>query len=209
MPKLWAARKVGVLAQRLKLEGRNRELLDELRETALRYGIVSEYTSYLVLEEDAQIPRDRAVAGRAAGGAVPPTIASAPVTGQGAVMKAESMRRAREARSSADLAHAEEAMQAANTSSTKMRSAGGRSFEERNGVWTDAALKKNLAVVEVEPYSSAYFTVLRALPELEAVWKAMPASVTAGKRVAIGVKAGGKKQLSRAELASLVQRFRS
>ncbi len=45
IPKLWASRKVGALSQHIKLNGPNAELLDQLRETALRYGIVSEYTS--------------------------------------------------------------------------------------------------------------------------------------------------------------------
>ena len=210
MPKLWAARKVGVLSQRLKLEGSNRELLDELRETALRYGIVSEYTSYLVLEEDALPLRDRVVAGRAQSGSlVPPAAAPAPMSGQAAVMKAESMRRAREASSTADLAHAEAAMNQASGASTSVRVVGGRRFEERNGVWTDLAWQPPTETVDVEPFSSAYFAVLRALPELEPVWKAFPSSVMKGKRVSIGVKAGGLKQLTEQQVRDLAARFRS
>jgi Ca-activated chloride channel family protein len=213
MPKLWAARKVGELAQQLKLEGQNRALLDELRETALRYGIVSEYTSYLVLEEDAQLPRDRIAVGRAAGnvraqaGAVPP--AAPQVSGQSAVMKAESMRRAREAKSTADIAHAEAAMNQAAGAASDRRMIGGRTFEERNGQWTDVLARPAAETITVEPFSSAYFAMLRALPELEPIWRALPTSVTHGKRVSIEVKQGGKKQLSAQELQSVVARFRS
>ncbi len=199
MPKLWAARKVGALAQQIKLNGQNPELIDALRQTALRYGIVSEYTSYLVLEEDARQP----VAVMAP--------APAAMSGRGAVMKAESMRRAREAKSTADLAHAEAAMDqavAGNASSVR-RNVGGRVFEMRNGVWTDVAIRTKAAPVEIEPFSNAYFALLRALPELEAVWKALPSSVTGGNRIAIAVKAGGKKQLTSVELQNLVMRFRS
>ncbi|HET9441095.1 MAG TPA: VIT domain-containing protein [Longimicrobiales bacterium] len=213
IPKLWAARKVGALAQQIKLHGQNPELLEALRATALRYGIVSEYTSYLVLEEDARpmVARDAAT-GRAAGRAG--NVAAAPppamATGQSAVMKAESMRRAREARSTADLAHAEEAMQrAAAASSSSHRSVGGRSYENRGGVWTDVTLRAKQDVVHIEPFSNAYFAVLRTLPELAPVWKVLPSSVTAGKRVGIGLKAGGRKQLTQQELNNLVTRFRS
>jgi Ca-activated chloride channel family protein len=207
IPKLWASRKVGALAQQIKLHGQNPELLDALRQTALRYGIVSEYTSYLVLEEDArpQIAVGR-VGGRAAAAAAPPPTAT---TGQGAVMKAESMRRAREARSAADLAHAEAAMDAvANSNGAARRTVGGRVFELRNNVWTDLGIRSKMAPVEIEPFSNAYFAVLRALPELEAVWKVLPNSVTGGNRIAIAVKAGGRKQLSAVELQDLVRRFR-
>lgn len=207
MPKLWAARKVGALSQRLKLEGQNREILEELRETALRYGIVSEYTSYLVLEEDAQLPRDRVATGRV-GGAVPPS-APAMQSGRAAVMKAESARRAREVRSAADLAHAEAAMNQASGASATMRMVAGRSFEERNGVWTDLLWKPPTETIDVEPFSAAYFALLRALPELEPIWKALPSNVTAGKRVSIGVKTGGRKQLSETQLREIVERFRS
>ena len=61
----------------------------------------------------------------------------------------------------------------------------------------------------VEPFSSAYFAVLRALPELEPIWKTLPASVVKGKRASIGVKAGGRKQLSEAQLRELVSKFRN
>ena len=212
MPKLWAARKVGVLAQQLKLEGTNRELLEELRETALRYGIVSEYTSYLVLEEDAQLPPPVAV-GRAAGNAprgFRESVAAAPAaSGQAAVMKAESMRRAREARSAADLASAEAVLNQASGGNGDRRVVGGRTFEERNGVWTDVRWQPPTETVDIEPFSNAYFAVLRALPELEPIWKTLPSSVTAGKRVSVGVKNGGRKQLTDVQLRELVAKFRS
>ena len=82
-------------------------------------------------------------------------------------------------------------------------------FEMRAGIWTDLAIRTKAAPVEIEPFSNAYFALLRALPELEQVWKALPSSVTGGNRIAIAVKSGGKKQLSAAELNNLVTRFRS
>ena len=194
--KLWAARKVGALAQQIKLNGQNPELVEALRQTALRYGIVSEYTSYLVLEEEArpQVAVGR-VGGRASTAAPPP--AAAPSVGQGAVMKAESMRRAREARSAADLAHAEAAMNVAERDAgATRRTIGGRVFELRDNIWTDVAIRTKQAPIEIEPFSNAYFAVLRALPELEPVWKALPSSVTGGNRVSIAVRAGGKRDLS-------------
>jgi Ca-activated chloride channel family protein len=208
MPKLWAARKVGALAQQIKLHGENPELVETLRQTALRYGIVSEYTSYLVLEDEARplVLQNGVQAGRAAGAANAPAPA---VTGQSAVMRAEAMRRAREASSAADIAQAEKTLELdAARASGNRRVVHGRTFEKRNGVWTDVAVDRK-AVVHIEPFSDAYFAVLRALPELAPVWKQLPTSITAGKRVAIGLKADGRKQISQQELHNLVLRFRS
>jgi hypothetical protein len=50
IPRLWASRKIGELTQELRLHGHNRELEEDIRQTALRYGVLSEYTSYLVQE---------------------------------------------------------------------------------------------------------------------------------------------------------------
>ena len=50
IPKLWAARKAGVLTTQVRLHGANPELVEEIRQLGLRYGVLTEYTSYLVEE---------------------------------------------------------------------------------------------------------------------------------------------------------------
>ena len=96
----------------------------------------------------------------------------------------------------------------ARVANSDRRLVSGRTFEKRNGVWTDVAAGSK-TVVHIEPFSDAYFALLRALPELAPIWKQLPSSVTAGKRVAIGLKTGGRKQISPQELSDLVARFRS
>ncbi len=52
--RLWASRKIGHLLQQIRLHGEDRELVDEIVELSVRYGIVTPYTSFLVEEpEDA------------------------------------------------------------------------------------------------------------------------------------------------------------
>lgn len=48
--RLWATRKMGALLEQVRREGPNDELIDAIVELSLEYGIVSPYTSYLVLE---------------------------------------------------------------------------------------------------------------------------------------------------------------
>src|SRR5207245_5243832 len=45
---LWAARKAGALSRDIRLHGPNPEILDRKGGVALRYGILTDYTSYLV-----------------------------------------------------------------------------------------------------------------------------------------------------------------
>src|SRR3989454_3791468 len=55
---LWAARKAGALSHEIRLRGQTSELMDALKQLALRYGILTEYTSYLVQEPTVVARRD-------------------------------------------------------------------------------------------------------------------------------------------------------
>ena len=52
LPSLWAARRIGFLLDQIRLRGENRELTDEVTRLARLYGIVTPYTSYLILEDE-------------------------------------------------------------------------------------------------------------------------------------------------------------
>src|SRR2546427_3767395 len=56
---LWAARKAGALSREIRLHGPNPEVVSELKRLALRYGILTEYTSYLVQEPNQVAVRAR------------------------------------------------------------------------------------------------------------------------------------------------------
>ncbi|HSH95099.1 MAG TPA: VWA domain-containing protein, partial [Roseimicrobium sp.] len=58
LPRLWATRRVGYLMDELRLRGESKELKDEVTELARRYGIVTPYTAYLIVEDE----RSRGVA---------------------------------------------------------------------------------------------------------------------------------------------------
>ncbi len=54
IPRLWATRRVGYLLDEIRLHGENSELRDEVTELARKYGIVTPYTAYLIVEDEAQ-----------------------------------------------------------------------------------------------------------------------------------------------------------
>lgn len=51
VPRLWAIRKVGYLLDEIRLNGERAELKDEIVSLGKKYGIVTPYTSYLVVED--------------------------------------------------------------------------------------------------------------------------------------------------------------
>jgi Ca-activated chloride channel family protein len=53
IPSLWASRAVGYLLDQIRLHGENKELVDEVVRLAKKHGIITPYTSYLILEDEA------------------------------------------------------------------------------------------------------------------------------------------------------------
>jgi Ca-activated chloride channel family protein len=51
IPRLWATRKIGYLFSEIKMNGESPELVDEITKLSKEHGIITPYTSYLVLEE--------------------------------------------------------------------------------------------------------------------------------------------------------------
>ena len=54
IPALWASRAVGYMLDQIRLKGENEELKQEIIELARTYGIITPYTSYLIVEDEEQ-----------------------------------------------------------------------------------------------------------------------------------------------------------
>jgi Ca-activated chloride channel family protein len=52
VPRMWASAKIGYLLDEIRLHGSQKELIDEIVRLSKRYGIITEYTSYLVNEDE-------------------------------------------------------------------------------------------------------------------------------------------------------------
>ena len=212
IPQLWASRKIGELSRQLRLNGHDPELVEAIRETALRYGLLSEYTSYLVQEPEF-VARSTGLGARGAGtsGSVAAAPAPAEAVGAASVARAEVDRDRREARTLKSVVAADEAVLndlAGRAHGPDARHVAGRLFMERNGVWTDLAAADSLRRITVEPFSPAYFTLIRELREIEPVVQAFDRVVIAGKQVAIEVAPGGVRELSASAVKKVVTGFR-
>lgn len=54
IPRLWATRRIGFLLDEIRLRGENKELREEVTELARKYGIVTPYTAYLIVEDESK-----------------------------------------------------------------------------------------------------------------------------------------------------------
>jgi Ca-activated chloride channel family protein len=204
IPRLWASRKIGVLQQAIRLNGPNAEVVEEIRRTALRYGLLSEYTSYLVQEPDVVATGGRMLQMRMRDAAPAPASEQA---GAGAVATARADQERRELKSMAQLNAADTVVLMRGHFGQAQRVAGRMFQQQRNGTWTDLLHADSLPVVKIEPFSPAYFEVLRQLPELRDVVQQMDRVVIAGRRVSIQFEAGGRT--TAADARDVVARFRA
>jgi Ca-activated chloride channel family protein len=182
LPHLWAMRRVGHLLDQIRLNGESKELRDEIVELGTRYGIVTPYTSYLVLEPEqrrelsAFSPEDvfqqrsdskrraaaRPVQGRQPAPEPPPPAAlPVEVAGSGAVAFSRDKEELRKAET---LATASRSSDSAN----QIRQVAGKTFYLRDGVWTDSEFKAEakLSVVKLKFASDEYFDLIGQEPKL-------------------------------------------
>jgi Ca-activated chloride channel family protein len=209
IPRLWASRRIGDLTRQIRLEGASDGLVREVRELGLRYGILTEYTSYLVQDPNlAMTPRDdRRLLQE--GSRFAPAAAPTAQTGKVAFDRAQESGRMSRANNLAGAeSAADEKLAALSTGERELRRVGGHLFREENGVWTDLAHGDSLRVVTVAPFSAAYFAVVRALPELTVSLQTGSAVLIAGRKASLKVASGGRETLSAAEVREFVRQFR-
>ncbi len=210
LPRLWASRKLGFLTRRVWTEGETKELVDEIRRTALRYGLPSPYTSYLVMEPGANV--DEILQ---AGGVPPGATAGgwergmpAPTAGAAAVDRAREAKALREVGSVADLLNAQAEIQGGSPGGFQgARWVGGRLFQLRDGVWEEMGLREDVEVVRVEPFSRAYFDLLDRIPELKEFARELPQLEIQGHELRISITEGGQVSLSPGDLREIRGRF--
>src|SRR5438874_10882490 len=80
VPRLWATRRVGFLLDEIRIHGETAELRDETTELARKYGIVTPYTAYLIVEDEdrRRVPMaDRSMQSMSADGATRAEVAKA------------------------------------------------------------------------------------------------------------------------------------
>jgi Ca-activated chloride channel family protein len=187
LPHLWAMRRVGHLLDQIRLNGASKELRDEIVELGTRYGIVTPYTSHLVLEREMRMLQSGVLAPGAVG-----------------LPRSDSNRATTKTRESADEANAQrmselaaiantarggakasgndavvfsknnnelrnaENLASAPSSLSNMRQVAGKNFYLNDGVWNDSEFKADakLPVIRLKFASDEYFNLVGQEPKL-------------------------------------------
>jgi Ca-activated chloride channel family protein len=210
--RLWASQRVGFLSAEKRKNGGSSELDDEIRMLGERYGIPTEFTSYLVTEpqfamnRQAQTRRDMPRLASAASGVASPAAPPA------AEMRFESAKAASAQRAASSIAVLD-SISLAKTSvdakekdaSASTRTVNGHTFVLRDGVWTDSRFTTSLTITKIKPFSKAYFDLVAALPELRASLALGDRVIAVGRDRAISTSDDGVSELAPSLLAAIVK----
>lgn len=166
IPRLWATRKIGHLLNQIRLHGPDQETIDQIVRLSIRYGIVTEYTSYLVTEPMAlgnAAQEDIAKQEFDSAFAAP----AEPSHGQDAVEKAAGQGAMAEAEAPVEGLEQVGGIQVNDV----VRTVGSQTFLYVDGLWIDTRFDPDtMETVKVSFLSDEYFALVDARPELAAAF---------------------------------------
>lgn len=127
IPRLWATRKIGYLLNQIRLLGPDEETIEQVVRLSLKFGIVTPYTSYLVLED---MPMGSEAQREAAQDAYQQAVRQPTqlAFGEEAVQKAVE---------GGAMAQAEQPAELSMEQQSIVRQAGGKTFMFKDGIWVD------------------------------------------------------------------------
>jgi Ca-activated chloride channel family protein len=158
IPRLWASRKIGYLLAEIRLHGEDPELKEEVIRLSKSYGIITPYTSYLIVEEE-----KRRLGGRSG------------EWGRALAPQADKIAEAKEAmekesgKAAVDTSVHFKALQKGKLEEeafAQVKEVAGKVFYLKNGIWVDSLYKKDMKEQRIEYASKGYFDFVFAHPEL-------------------------------------------
>jgi Ca-activated chloride channel family protein len=169
--RLWATRKIGYLLQQVRLSGEEKELVDEIVDLSVRYGIVTPYTSFLV--EEPELALREAGRSEIVEQVVVQATALPAVSGEAAVDRSSQEKQlfAAEAPMAAPtmVAGAGSGYDTADETTGRLapvRHAGDKTFVLHEGIWTDTTFDpERMETLPVAFGSDDYFALVAARPE--------------------------------------------
>ena len=200
IPRLWAARKIGFLLDEIRLKGRSRELVEEVVALSKRYGIMTEFTSFLA-EEDYPI----------AGGGPPPPAADKAMeqmdrafgnaSGSWAISQSRNANAMQNQMNAPGNVYLDEGGKQKTVE--QVQYVGSKAFYRRKNVWYDGDFGDPKQILKIKQFSDAYFLILSTFPQVRA-YLALGQEVAFllnGQPVRIGL--AGQERLSEGELKGL------
>ncbi|MFH1230861.1 MAG: VWA domain-containing protein, partial [Planctomycetota bacterium] len=163
IPRIWATSKIGYLMDEIRLRGENKEVKDEIIKLAKEYGILTPYTSWLVVEDvRTASPGMRGLREGMRDKAAPPQPSSQPSGGRavGASNEADALKRGDAGLSGGG--------KLSKVVEEIVKQIGDKTFYISNGIWYDSLYneKDKDKVTKVKYLSDEYFDIIKKNTQL-------------------------------------------
>lgn len=157
IPRIWATRKIGYLMSEIRLKGENKELVDEIIKLSKEYGIMTPYTSYLILEKDADYARF---------GIHEQMVPTMQASGLRYKMAMERAVGKESVENAVDIITLKGQETEEGPALETVKHAGEKTFYLRDKVWVDSKYKEGMQTKDIKYLSEEYFDILRQKPGL-------------------------------------------
>jgi hypothetical protein len=208
--RLWATQRVGYLSAEKRKHGGSQEINDEIRELGERYGIPTEFSSYLVVEPGTVRLRGMSQGTTQLQSVVTTGAATNARAAAAPAVQFEAAKQAAAQRSATSLSAADSSANmgyAGMGRSDNVTKAGTVTFVLRDSVWTDVRYKKSGMVLQVKPFSDAYFKLIEMIPDLREPFSVGERVIVAGRSMAIELTPSGKERLTDADTTLVRDRW--
>ncbi len=157
IPRLWATRKVGYLMNEIRLKGENKEIKDEIISLSKEFGIMTPYTSFLILEDEKDYERWGI------------TQSAVPHLKSAGNQFGKAMREDKGVDSisaGSEISKLKKEGVITKSQLDTVRHIGAKTFYLREGGWVDNEFKEEMKLIKVEYLSKEYFSILKQEPAL-------------------------------------------
>lgn len=198
LPRLWAARKIGFLLDEIRLKGKIKELVEEVVRLSKKYGIITEYTAFLV-EEDTDIK-------------APPGMlmkkADEKLKAAGGVDKGSwAISQSRNIQGLQNQAAAPQNVfldtEGEKKQITQVQNISQRAFYQRKNTWIDGDVTESMPVIKIQKYSEAYFQLTRNFSDMNKYLSLSEDITFVWNKQAIQIGDEGKTTLTDQEIKDL------
>jgi Ca-activated chloride channel family protein len=198
VPRLWATRKIGYLIDQLRTHADDRELVSEVVRLSKQYGIITEYTSFLV-DADYRVAVQDLVA------PVEKRLRESTATpsGAAAVNRSQAQKKTMAMPRPTSIGEYTDA-EGVTHETTRIVQAGAKTFYEKNGQWVQSDFGGQKETVKVKRFSNAYFELLKRAPDVGKYYALGDSVIFTIHGTAVEVSDEGKSELTSTELHALV-----
>jgi Ca-activated chloride channel family protein len=197
IPGLWAARKIGFLLDEIRLHGRTDELVDEVVALSKEYGIMTEFTSFLIdADGDMATPEvTRYMAGDKF------NVANEAQRGAWAVSQSQNVYNFQnQAQIVKNVIYDENGRQ---VQFDRVKHVAGRTFFYRDGTWVDATYVKGQDILQVQNFSEAYFQISQNSVDVNQFLALGPNVIVNMGGQAVQISSEGQTNLTQRELDAI------